>query len=105
MKIKANSPATGKDGLDKQNTNKKSEQLDAYRSDATEQALTTNQGVKISDNQNSLKAGVRGATLIEDFILREKLPILTMSEFQNVLCMPVVSAHMAILRLIRVMKN
>jgi len=35
MKIKANSPATGKDGLDKQNTNKKSEQLDAYRSDAT----------------------------------------------------------------------
>lgn len=73
MKIKANSPATGKDGLDKQNTNKKSEQLDAYRSDAPEQALTTNQGVKISDNQNSLKAGVRGATLIEDFILREKI--------------------------------
>jgi hypothetical protein len=30
MKIKANSPATGKDGLDKQNTNKKSEQLDAF---------------------------------------------------------------------------
>ncbi|OAL85108.1 catalase HPII [Acinetobacter sp. SFD] len=73
MKIKANSPASGKDGLDKQNTNKKSEQLDVYRSDATEQALTTNQGVKISDNQNSLKAGVRGATLIEDFILREKI--------------------------------
>ncbi|MFV5589907.1 catalase HPII [Acinetobacter variabilis] len=73
MKIKANSPATGKNGLDKQNTNKKSEQLDAYRSDSTEQALTTNQGVKISDNQNSLKAGVRGATLMEDFILREKI--------------------------------
>src|SRR5690606_13263957 len=59
--------------LDKQNTNKKSEQLDVYRSDATEQTLTTNQGVKISDNQNSLKAGVRGATLMEDFILREKI--------------------------------
>lgn len=73
MKIKANSPATGKNGLDKQNTNKKSEQLDVYRSDATEQTLTTNQGVKISDNQNSLKAGVRGATLMEDFILREKI--------------------------------
>lgn len=73
MKIKANSPATGKNGLDKQNTNKKSEQLDAYRSDSTEQTLTTNQGVKISDNQNSLKAGVRGATLMEDFILREKI--------------------------------
>ncbi|MDH5818533.1 catalase HPII [Acinetobacter pseudolwoffii] len=73
MKIKANSPATGKNGLDKQNTNKKSEQLDVYRSDATEQTLTTNQGVKISDNQSSLKAGVRGATLMEDFILREKI--------------------------------
>ncbi|MCU4628612.1 catalase HPII [Acinetobacter variabilis] len=73
MKIKANSPATGKNGLDKQNTNKKSEQLDVYRSDSAEQTLTTNQGVKISDNQNSLKAGVRGATLMEDFILREKI--------------------------------
>ena len=37
------------------------------------QALTTNQGVAISDNQNSLKAGLRGPTLLEDFILREKI--------------------------------
>ncbi|GEP46189.1 catalase [Brevifollis gellanilyticus] len=37
------------------------------------QALTTNHGVPISDNQNSLKAGVRGPTLIEDFVLREKI--------------------------------
>jgi catalase len=35
--------------------------------------LTTNQGVRINDNQNSLKAGERGATLLEDFILREKI--------------------------------
>ncbi len=35
--------------------------------------LTTNQGLPISDNQNSLKAGVRGAVLLEDFILREKI--------------------------------
>jgi catalase len=35
--------------------------------------LTTNQGLKINDNQNSLKAGERGATLLEDFILREKI--------------------------------
>ena len=34
-------------------------------------ALTTNQGVSIGDNQNSLKAGLRGPTLLEDFILRE----------------------------------
>ncbi len=36
-------------------------------------ALTTNQGVAISDNQNSLKANPRGPTLLEDFVLREKI--------------------------------
>ena len=35
--------------------------------------LTTNQGVPISDNQNSLKSGARGPTLLEDFVLREKI--------------------------------
>ena len=35
--------------------------------------LTTQQGVAISDNQNSLKAGARGPTLLEDFVLREKI--------------------------------
>jgi catalase len=35
--------------------------------------LTTNQGVPIADNQNSLKAGLRGPALLEDFILREKI--------------------------------
>ena len=35
--------------------------------------LTTNQGVVIADNQNSLRQGPRGPTLLEDFILREKL--------------------------------
>jgi catalase len=35
--------------------------------------LTTNQGTPISDNQNSLRAGRRGATLLEDFVLREKI--------------------------------
>jgi catalase len=35
--------------------------------------LTTNQGLRVNDNQNSLKAGERGATLLEDFILREKI--------------------------------
>ncbi len=37
------------------------------------EALTTNQSLKISDNQNSLKDSERGATLLEDFILREKI--------------------------------
>ena len=35
--------------------------------------LTTNQGLRVADNHNSLKAGVRGPTLLEDFILREKI--------------------------------
>ena len=36
-------------------------------------AMTTNFGVPISDNANSLKAGARGPTLLEDFVLREKI--------------------------------
>ena len=36
-------------------------------------ALTTNQGLAISDNQNSLKSNPRGPALLEDFILREKI--------------------------------
>ena len=35
--------------------------------------ITTNQGVALSDNQNSLRANPRGPTLLEDFILREKI--------------------------------
>ena len=35
--------------------------------------LTTNHGVPISDNQNSLRSGERGPTLLEDFVLREKI--------------------------------
>jgi len=42
-------------------------------SDGNHPALTTNQGVKISDNQNSLRANPHGPTLLEDFILRDKI--------------------------------
>ncbi len=51
----------------------KSKDLEMNREDGTDQFLTTNQGLRINDNQNSLKAGERGATLLEDFILREKI--------------------------------
>ncbi len=60
--------------------NKKSAKNDAKNVDLEKnreysdgQFLTTNQGIKINDNQNSLKAGERGPTLLEDFILREKI--------------------------------
>ncbi len=35
--------------------------------------LTDNFGHRVSDNQNSLRAGERGPTLLEDFVLREKI--------------------------------
>ncbi|EDT8026270.1 catalase HPII [Salmonella enterica subsp. enterica serovar 4,[5],12:i:-] len=47
--------------------------LDAFRKGSENYALTTNQGVRIADDQNSLRAGSRGPTLLEDFILREKI--------------------------------
>ncbi|PUZ23831.1 catalase [Chitinophaga costaii] len=53
--------------------NAKTKDLQSNTSDATDQPMTTNHGVKISDDQNSLKAGDRGPSLLEDFILREKI--------------------------------
>jgi hypothetical protein len=53
--------------------NKTISSLDRVRVDSSKQALTTNQGVPVADNQHSLKAGLRGPTLLEDFILREKI--------------------------------
>ncbi|PPC94596.1 MAG: catalase HPII [Methylotenera sp.] len=47
--------------------------LDRVRVDSAQQALTTNQGVSVADNQSSLKIGLRGPTALEDFILREKI--------------------------------
>jgi len=47
--------------------------MDRVRVDSTGRVLTTNQGVPVADNQSSLKAGLRGPTLLEDFILREKI--------------------------------
>ena len=58
---------------DRANVNAKLQSLEDVRSDATGEALRTNQGVKISDNQNTLKAGARGPSLLEDFIMREKI--------------------------------
>lgn len=50
----------------------KIEDLSVNTEHGADQFLTTNQGLKINDNNNSLKAGDRGPTLLEDFILREK---------------------------------
>ncbi|MBS3187881.1 MULTISPECIES: catalase HPII [Pseudomonas] len=67
------SQLAGTDTPDRANTNRKLQALEEHRSDATGQALRTNQGVRIADNQNTLKAGPRGPSLLEDFIMREKI--------------------------------
>ncbi|KXH84261.1 catalase [Chryseobacterium kwangjuense] len=53
--------------------NKKLDQLESHSNSNENEKLTTNQGLKINNNQDSLKAGDRGPTLLEDFILREKI--------------------------------
>ncbi|MBD9677832.1 catalase HPII [Pseudomonas sp. PDM18] len=67
------SELAGTQTIDRGNTNEKLEDLERYREDATGEALTTNTNVRIADNQNSLRAGERGPSLLEDFILREKI--------------------------------
>jgi catalase len=56
-----------------QTPNAKDNDLTQFREDSAGEYLTTNQGVRINDDQNSLKAGARGPSLLEDFILREKI--------------------------------
>lgn len=54
------------------NEQSKQSDLDQARQDAGEY-LTTNQGVGVTNTDNSLHAGSRGPTLLEDFHLREKM--------------------------------
>ncbi|MEV8638703.1 catalase [Streptosporangium sp. NPDC051023] len=51
----------------------KDRQLDQARVDYQDTALTTDQGIRVDDTDNSLKAGERGPTLMEDFHFREKI--------------------------------
>lgn len=53
--------------------NDKIRSLAQHMEDSTGELMNTNTGVRINDDQNSLKAGDRGASLLEDFILREKI--------------------------------
>lgn len=57
----------------KNNENAKTEKLKVHTADATNEIMTTDHGLKINDDQNTLKAGERGPSLLEDFIFREKL--------------------------------
>ena len=66
------SPKAGS-GAPPQGFNPAAASLNRVRVDSGGRELTTNQGVKVGDNQNSLKSGRRGPALLEDFILREKI--------------------------------
>ena len=84
LHVAAPSSTTGASTLSEQNHSSKTgagatvtQSLDGSlapkRVNSEGQHLTTNQGVPISSNQDSLKAGLRGPTLLEDFVLREKI--------------------------------
>ncbi|PQA59723.1 catalase [Siphonobacter curvatus] len=53
--------------------NDKIDNLAPHTEQSSGEKMTTNTGLKISDDNNSLKAGDRGPSLLEDFILREKI--------------------------------
>ncbi|SHG65961.1 catalase [Massilia sp. CF038] len=66
------SPKVGS-GIPPLGENRLTAPLDRVRVDDTGERLTTNQGIPVSNNQDSLKIGLRGPTQMEDFILREKI--------------------------------
>lgn len=53
--------------------NKKQEQLDQFRKSHQDEAMTTNNGTKVSEDELTLTAGERGPSLLEDFHFREKI--------------------------------
>ncbi|WP_054875932.1 catalase [Oxobacter pfennigii] len=55
------------------NSTKKIEQLNPYLENDMDQKLTTDNGVKLTNTDDSLKIGERGPTLLEDFHFRQKI--------------------------------
>jgi catalase len=64
-------PATAGSGEDREDP--KNAQLEDFRVRPVQELITTDQGVRVDDTDNSLRAGQRGPTLLEDFQGREKL--------------------------------
>ncbi|MEY7849650.1 catalase [Natrarchaeobius sp. A-rgal3] len=67
------SSESGTSGDDEVDAESKRDQLDEVRENPEGEELTTDHGVKVSDTDNSLKAGERGPTIMEDFHFREKM--------------------------------
>ena len=64
-------------------TNPNNLPLDRVRVDSSGQTLTTNQGVPVADNQNSLKAGYRGPALLKILFFARRSLILTTSVYPS----------------------
>jgi catalase len=63
----------GADGPGEIDERSKRRQLDGVRENQSGETLTTDHGVGVSETNNSLKAGQRGPTIMEDFHFREKM--------------------------------
>ncbi|WP_054955298.1 catalase [Paenibacillus dakarensis] len=61
------------DNSNNENRSTKDQQLEEFRVRNDGKHMTTNQGLPISEDEHSLKAGDRGPTLMEDFHFREKM--------------------------------
>lgn len=71
--LRDHQPGAGRPGYVTDLGNAGETHQDADAGSAPDGFLTDNFGHRLSDNQNSLKAGERGPTMLEDFILREKI--------------------------------
>ncbi|OEL01215.1 catalase [Staphylococcus succinus] len=54
-------------------SNKKQDQLNKVTKNNDDKAMTTNNGVKVNEDENTLTVGERGPSLLEDFHFREKI--------------------------------
>jgi catalase len=66
-------PVSGSGRVSASKIDLKQDDLNPDIETGADEFMTTDPGLKINDDQNSLKSGERGATLLEDFILREKI--------------------------------
>ena len=78
-------------------SNKKKDQLNEVEKNNDDKAMTTNNGVKVSEDENTLTVGERGPSLLEDFHFREKI--------MHLLSMPVALVHMANFKFMKIYRN
>ena len=71
--IKAPLTPNGSEKVDPVKDNDKIKDLEKNKVDNKDKAFTTNKGLKMAEDEFTLKAGRRGPSLLEDFHFREKI--------------------------------